>query len=556
LTDIIFLLGAILLSTAPTISCVIIGRIVVGFAVAVSAIADVSYLHEMSPIHVRGAVVSVNEACIAAGFLLAFAVGHLVATDPAESSSSTSSSPHLDLALPLPEGWRTMFGLSGIVAVIQFVGMWTMPESSVWINERSKQHLFSMKRQSVLAISNKKTDTTVSSSEQSRLPVLHDHQIHGTEIVDDVLMINSVAAPTRKIAMMTSPNTRQLVQYHSISSKGLQLQDNQSTRDTSVAVDYQSDTTTDEDSDHTDGQQYANPILWLTSLSSAQTRSCIVAVFLAVAQQFCGQTVVLSYAPHILATAAAAATIHSKHGTIDVNSNNSTVDSNVDEFNDVAEEWATLSIGLVKFAVTVIVIWKIERCGRRNLLLSGMATIAMGLLLLTFSFAKRLETADLDSESPTDDNADVSTPQISSNNRVLVLPAILLVVTGYSMSFGPLTWLLTSEMFPTEIRGRALGMSTIVTYFCAAAVTNTFLSAQQWIGARIVFTSYCFITCVALVFASLAIPETGGKSVTQIEREMNEMPFWRKFGRDHSEGAPILDMTIPNSNKPPNGSLS
>ena len=104
ITDILFLVGALLLLLAPSYSMVLQGRIVVGFGVAVSGIADVCYLHEISPSQWRGSVVSVNEACISLGFLLAFAAGSLLSN--------------------VVHAWRLMFGLSGIVALIQFLGMW------------------------------------------------------------------------------------------------------------------------------------------------------------------------------------------------------------------------------------------------------------------------------------------------------------------------------------------------------------------------------------------------------------------------------------------------
>ena len=172
--------------------------------------------------------------------------------------------------------------------------------------------------------------------------------------------------------------------------------------------------------------------------------------------------------------------------------------------------WATLSMGLIKFGVTVFVIWKIEQLGRRFLLLTGMGTICLGLLLLTCAF---LNTS--------------SSSEMTANNKGLALPGVLLVVCGYSMSFGPLTWLLTPEIFPTDIRGRALGASTIVTYLIASAVTYTFLSAQAWLGPSLVFGAYLIVTGLGWCFAFLAIPDTGGKSVSEIEDDLKQMFWWR-----------------------------
>lgn len=92
-TDIIFIIGSIILFLSESFETVLIGRFVVGFAVAVSGIADVAYLHEISPMEYRGAIVSVNEACISFGFMVSYLAGYgLTLLDP-------------------DNGWRIMFGV-------------------------------------------------------------------------------------------------------------------------------------------------------------------------------------------------------------------------------------------------------------------------------------------------------------------------------------------------------------------------------------------------------------------------------------------------------------
>jgi MFS family permease len=81
----------------------VVGRFVLGIGVAVSGVADVSYLHECSPIEWRGSIVSVNEACISLGFLLAYIAGYVFADEGAEE-------------------WRVVFLAAGILAAIQFIG--------------------------------------------------------------------------------------------------------------------------------------------------------------------------------------------------------------------------------------------------------------------------------------------------------------------------------------------------------------------------------------------------------------------------------------------------
>lgn len=92
-----------------------------------------------------------------------------------------------------------------------------------------------------------------------------------------------------------------------------------------------------------------------------------------------------------------------------------------------------------------------------------------------------------------------------------------------------MTWLLTSELFPSNIRGRAIGISTIIIYICASLVTSSFLSMEMLFGPSVVFLSYALVTLVATVFANIAIPDTGKKSTEEIDELLNAMWFWRLF---------------------------
>jgi MFS family permease len=226
---------------------------------------------------------------------------------------------------------------------------------------------------------------------------------------------------------------------------------------------------------------------------------------------------VLSYAPLIFA----AASVNSTTGT-----------------NASMEAYATVSIGIMKFIVTVLVIWKIESVGRRSLLLWGIATISVGLFLLAVAFAgtevvqkQNTDTNDGTQQQNQDENegGDASYTVVESaySGFYLAVPGVLLVVCGYSMSYGPLTWLITSELYPTEIRGRALGVSTIVTYACAAIVTYTFLSASAWVGSSILFSCYLLITCIGFIFAYMAVPDTGGRNPEGIEQDLDHMVWWQ-----------------------------
>lgn len=69
------------------------GRFIVGVGVAVSAVADVSYLAEVSPRNIRGAMVSANELAIASGMMVAFVVGHVLRHTVGKTRNTTVARP-------------------------------------------------------------------------------------------------------------------------------------------------------------------------------------------------------------------------------------------------------------------------------------------------------------------------------------------------------------------------------------------------------------------------------------------------------------------------------
>jgi SP family xylose:H+ symportor-like MFS transporter len=212
-------------------------------------------------------------------------------------------------------------------------------------------------------------------------------------------------------------------------------------------------------------------------------KQIIITLFLAIMQEFCGHPNVLNFAPEIFAQIGYASSKSSLFGTF--------------------------LLGVVKFISTCIVIVNIERIGRRKLLILGIGLICMGNLLVTIALWK-------------------SSLEISSLlEQIIAVLGIFSVAIGYAVSFGPLTWLIVSEMFPPWIRGRALGASLFITYVALFLVSFTFLSGQK-LGKAIPFLCYFILTLLSIVFVYIAIPDTGCKTPEQIEIIMNEMPFWRK----------------------------
>ncbi len=108
----IFVVSAIGLSLAPSPGWIICWRFIVGLAIGISAATSPLYISELSPYHMRGALVTFNQLFITVGILLAYVAGLLLAAFSA---------------------WRIMFAIAAIPAFIQFVVMIFFPESPRWL---------------------------------------------------------------------------------------------------------------------------------------------------------------------------------------------------------------------------------------------------------------------------------------------------------------------------------------------------------------------------------------------------------------------------------------
>jgi MFS family permease len=389
------MLGALWLYLSQSYEQVLIGRFVVGVGVAVSGVADVSYLHECAPIEWRGSIVSVNEACISLGFLLAYIAGYVY-------SSSDD------------EEWRIIFGWAGLLAAVQFIGMIRLPESPAWLSEKGKVEEARKAWQQINNTQgNNPNNDTIS-------PVLRESEIDQTTAHSSDGIIRPPPPPT-----LTSNGFA----VSGLANIGDQVGGDEETYQHPKNEIYDGNSVPS--LPPRDGSILSKVNYWCkeigTTIQSAMIilsryrRQVYVALFLATTQQFCGQTIVLNYAPMIFAEAA----------------KKDIEDGKIDEGDDgTVPDWSTVAIGLVKFIVTVLVIWRIEFVGRRILLIAGTSLIAMGLLALIVAFGG--STYFSNNNGVTDEDSAWS-PLTNLKTFHLALPGVLLVVCGYSMSFGPLT---------------------------------------------------------------------------------------------------------------------
>jgi SP family sugar porter-like MFS transporter len=103
------------------------------------------------------------------------------------------------------------------------------------------------------------------------------------------------------------------------------------------------------------------------------------------------------------------------------------------------------------------------------------------------------------------------------------LPLLIMVVMAiacYAMSLAPVTWVLLSEIFPNRIRGMAMSVATFALWAACFILTYSFPVLNKVLTASGTFWLYGIICILGFWFIFKKLPETKGKTLEEIEREM------------------------------------
>lgn len=194
----------------------------------------------------------------------------------------------------------------------------------------------------------------------------------------------------------------------------------------------------------------------------------LLAVLLAMFQQFCGINAIMYYSTKIFATAGG--------------STNAAFASSV---------W----VGLINVVFTFVAICFVDRAGRRPLLLVGTALQAIALGSVGWMFH-------------------------TGENGLPLLFSVILFIAAFSMAMGPLTWLILSEIFPNKVRGRAMSVATFTIWVSCYIVAQTFpmLNDNPAIGPARTFWIYAGVSLLSFLFVLSFIPETKGRTLEEIEK--------------------------------------
>ncbi|KAB1205533.1 D-xylose-proton symporter-like 2 [Morella rubra] len=153
----------------------------------------------------------------------------------------------------------------------------------------------------------------------------------------------------------------------------------------------------------------------------------------------------------------------------------------------------SILLGLLKLIMTGVAVLVVDRLGRRPLLLGGVSGMVVSLLLLGSYYL------------------------FLDNAAAVAVVALLLYVGCYQLSFGPIGWLMISEIFPLRLRGKGLSIAVLLNFGANALVTFAFSPLKALLGAGILFYIFGAIAVSSLVFIFFVVPETKGLSLEEIE---------------------------------------
>ncbi|MDE6338193.1 MAG: MFS transporter, partial [Muribaculaceae bacterium] len=93
-------------------------------------------------------------------------------------------------------------------------------------------------------------------------------------------------------------------------------------------------------------------------------------------------------------------------------------------------------------------------------------------------------------------------------------------IACYAMTLGPVTWVLLAEIFPDKIRAVAMATCTFLLWVGSATLTFTFPYMNTFLGAGFTFWIYSAICICAYIFLWFRCPETKGRSLEELQREL------------------------------------
>ena len=378
LCALVFAVSSVGTGMASTFMIFVGWRITGGLAIGLASSLSPMYIAEVSPAHLRGKLVSLNQLTIVIGILLAQIANWMIARPVPLNATAEGILNSWNGQI----GWRWMFGVTAVPSALFFLAMLLVPESPRWLAKNNEKE----KARKVLA----------------RI----GGESYSTAALDEIETTLAGSAAEADLQVLLEPRMLKVL---------------------------------------------------------------LLGVGLAVLQQWCGINVIFNYAEEVFSAAG--------YQVSDI------------LFNIVVT-------GAVNLVFTFIAIGTVDKLGRRLLMLTGSAGLAIIYILLGMGYYLH-------------------------SRGVHMLVFVVAAIGCYAMSLAPVTWVVISEIFPNRIRGRAMSIAVTALWVASFILTYTFPLMNRGLGPAKTFWIYAAICVAGFLFVKARLPETKGKTLEEIETSWN-----------------------------------
>nr|XP_056700632.1 solute carrier family 2, facilitated glucose transporter member 10 [Euleptes europaea] len=466
-SNVILLCGSLLLTLARSFVCLVFGRMTVGFAISLSAMACCIYVSEMVAAHQRGVLVSLYEAGITVGILLSYALNYIF--------SDTT------------EGWRYMFGLAVGPAAIQFLCTLFLPKNSVKLN--------------VCGSETRKSLIRPQKDEEGQVVMPQCPKEKHYSLVD--LLRSRDNMRTRTLVGLGLVLFQQFTGQPNILGYASKI---------FRSIGFQSD---------------SSAVLASVGLGVVKVVATLVAMAFA---DKAGRRVLLMAGCTVMACSVMVIGLTSCFVPLDVDKDcemlvgsNSTLlgsdpfpmtsgspQPNMSHFPWTGEIQADLSFAITRPG-------GFTKAVASNKHRDRMAKIP--------SLMEKAGLLGPSSEGKAPSTVSSVTEALSKERIILnwiTLLSLMAFVSAFSIGFGPMTWLVLSEIYPAGIRGRAFAFCNSFNWAANLLISLTFLDLIDAIGLSWTFLLYGLVGVLAVIFIYLFVPETKGQSLEEIDQQFSK----------------------------------
>jgi MFS transporter, SP family, galactose:H+ symporter len=179
--------------------------------------------------------------------------------------------------------------------------------------------------------------------------------------------------------------------------------------------------------------------------------------------------------------------------------------------------FAAMTVPTVNMLFTFPAIHLVEKWGRKKLLYIGAITMFITMIAAGIAFRTIGSVSD--------------PAMISGTPKAVLLISVILYIFGFAVSWGPVVWLVCSEIFPLEGREVGMTITTMVNWTFAGLVMANALSFMQAHGNSSIFYVFAGFCLLAIVFVALFVPETKGITLEEMEFNLKNGVALRDLGK-------------------------